>query len=159
MNKKCSICGGEVNEKSAVLTMTGAGNARLICEGCEAKLNTALRSKDYQEIAEACDGLAELMEKSECEDEVTLETMREIYAEAKDRAEKIKTGEYDFTLDADEEDTLPEDIPEELLELEEDRLLDEKEALANKKADGIITAVSAVIFIAALIFFIVKSFF
>ena len=89
-----------------------------------------------------------------------LEKMRELYAEAKERAEKIKSGEYDFSLDGEDEgESEDSDIPTELLESEEDRLLDEKEAEEAKRADKLVTAVSSVIFAAALIFFLLKFIF
>ena len=58
-----------------------------------------------------------------------------------ERAQKIKQGNYDFSLDeiadADSEDGF-DDIPEELRETEEDRLQDEKDAELLKKIDKVL---------------------
>ena len=54
--------------------------------------------------------------------------------EARARAEKIKSGSYDFSEDTPCEDEDSE-IPEELLETEEDRELDRKDKEAEARLD------------------------
>ena len=76
--------------------------------------------------------------KGDIDDERTVEAVYEIFEEAKSRAVEIKEGTYDFSLDEEEDPEILNEIPEELLESEEDRLLDEKEAEISKKWDAII---------------------
>ena len=71
-----------------------------------------------------------------------------------DRAAKIKEGSYDFALDEVEGADELLDIPEELEETEEDRLLDERDARLNKKFDKILTWASVGVIIAAVGFLI-----
>ena len=66
-------------------------------------------------------------------DSFTLDTVNGIIAEATERAKKIEAGEYDFSLDEQGESF--DELPEELRESEEDRLLDEKEAEKLAKFD------------------------
>ena len=66
--------------------------------------------------------------------EFTVEAVTKILADSALRAQKINEGTYDFSLD-DVEDESFEEIPEELQETEEDKLLDEKDAAANAKFD------------------------
>ena len=75
--------------------------------------------------------------------------------------QKIKEGTYDFALD-DVEDGFDE-IPEELQETEEDRILDEKEKAANEKFDKlmnklwiVVGAVAAVAIIYKIVLFFIK---
>ena len=58
-----------------------------------------------------------------------------MFSDAKDRAEKIKSGEYDFSLDIEADDA--DDIPEELKETEEDKRLDEEERIETEKRNEI----------------------
>ena len=53
------------------------------------------------------------------------------------RAQKIKDGTYDFALDEVENDDGFDELPDELQETEEDRLLDEKDAAANARFDKV----------------------
>ena len=157
MGRICSVCGAPVGEDAEILTIAGFGNARFLCDECAGLIDKGLHSREYEEIAEACDALAERLESRGCEDEVVLMELEEIYSEAKERAELIKAGEYDFSAEeAPEDDTEDLEIPEELSETEEDRLLDEKESEEIKKADKITTWISAGVFAAAIIFFLLK---
>ena len=63
-----------------------------------------------------------------------------------DRAEKINKGEYDFSLDENVEETGEDDIPEELLETEEDKALDERDEKRQKKFDKIFNIVALAVF-------------
>ena len=75
------------------------------------------------------------MSKSNIDDRVTVATVTEMLADSAKRAQKIKEGTYDFSLDDAEEAEGFDEIPEELQETEEDRLLDKKEKAANEKFD------------------------
>ena len=76
----------------------------------------------------------------------TISTVTAIMAGAAERAKAIKEGSYDFSLDDVEKEI--EDIPEELLEAEEDREADAAEVEKNKKFDKIYNIVATVIFAA-----------
>ena len=153
--KHCSICGKEVSEDAAILTMGGLGSPRLLCDECEELLDRSLNGKEYGDLAEATDTLAERLEKFGNEDSAVLEKVGELFSQAKERAELIKSGDYDFSAEEAPEEEV-EEIPEELRETEEDRLLDEEEAKENKKIDKITTIICGVAFVAVLVFFIVK---
>lgn len=157
MGRICSVCGAPVGEDAEILTIAGFGNPRYLCEKCSGLIDTGLHSRDYEEIAEACDALAMRLEARGCEDETVLAELDGIYSEAKERAEKIKLGEYDFSAEEEEsEDTETLEIPEELAETEEDRLLDEKEMEESQKFDRMTTWVSAAVFAAAIIFMLLR---
>ena len=73
--------------------------------------------------------------------------------------QKIKLGEYDFALDEIADQSGNEgfdDIPEELKETEEDRLLDEKEAEALKKFDKVLNWLWAGVGVFAAVVIIIK---
>lgn len=137
MEKLCSICKRPVDSETApILTLGGFGNPRYICEDCDADLESATRAKEIDEITEAMDRIGKKMSVSNVDDKLVLKTVKEIMADAADRGAKIKSGQYDFSLEEeapDEEDG----VPEELLETEEDRISEEKEAERNAKFDKI----------------------
>ena len=136
MNKKtCSIClSPELREDAAVISL-GFGEPRLICDNCEADFEIATTSDDYDEIAAAMDRIGNKLWNVNA-DRGTFKAVNAILAPAKERAEAIKAGTYDFTLDEAVDSDAMEEIPEELLETEEDRALDardeEKQALFDK---------------------------
>ena len=72
-----------------------------------------------------------------------------------ERREKIRAGEYDFSED-EISDAEEEEIPEELLETEEDIENERREAEKNKKPDRITNIICAVLGLAAVGFFIYK---
>ena len=134
-NKICCTCLRRIeNEDAPVLTMGGYGNPKLLCDDCAALVETVTRGTDYDEITDAMKALTERMSSSNVDDRYTVETMTALLSDSAERAQKIKEGTYDFALDEVEEEGFDE-IPEELRETEEDRLLDEKEAAANAKFD------------------------
>ena len=144
MDSRCCICNSSVNgEDAAILTMSGYGSPRYICDGCDGELSVATGAHDVCEISAAMDRISKKMTGNNVDDTLVLKTVEEIMTEARERAEKIKSGSYDFS----EEDTPCEEIseiPEELLETEEDRELDRKEAEKNKKLDKITNIVCIV---------------
>ena len=142
MGKICCTCLAKIeNDDAPVLAMGGYGTPKLLCSACASLIDTVTMSKDYDEIASAMSEITDRMSKSNVDDMVTMETMTEILRSSADRAQKIKLGEYDFALDEIADQSGNEgvdDIPEELKETEEDRLLDEKEAEALKKFDKVL---------------------
>ena len=149
----CSICNREVDgEKAAVLTLGALGTSKYLCEECEADFETATRSTDVEKIALSMEKIGKLMADNNAVGNLVLNTVNDIFDSARERALEIKNGTYDFSKDEPVEiATVCEDVPEELLESEEDRALDEAEEIRNQKIDKIITWISSVIFGGALV--------
>ena len=137
MGKNCCTCLSRIeNDDAPVLTMGAYGTPKLLCDDCAALVETITYGRDYDEIAEAMSTLTDVITKSNADDRKVVATVTEILENGAKRAQKIKEGTYDFALD--EVDEGFEEIPEELQETEEDRLLDEKEAESNARMDRII---------------------
>lgn len=136
MGKNCCTCLARIESEDApVLTMGAYGNPKLLCDECAELVETITLGRDYDEITEAMQSLTERMSSANVDDRVTVATVTDLLAESAKRAQKIKDGSYDFALDEAVDPEELEEIPEELRESEEDRLLDEKEAAANAKFD------------------------
>ena len=144
-NKVCSLCSNLTDENSAILVMGGYGHPRLICKECEEEIDELSLGKDYEKIKEAMNSIGEKLTAKEPED-LVLETVNGILETAAHRAEKIANGEYDFSMDEDGEEALEEDVPEELLETEEDKALDERDEKRQKKFDKIFNIVAIAVF-------------
>ena len=159
----CSLCKKEFeSDDAALLTVSGVGNKRYLCEDCEAMLNTVLKSRDLDEIADTVVKIGNTMEKSDIEDGVVIREMDNILSAARERAEQIKLGEYDFSLDEEEE---VEELSE-LLEAEPEPELseEEKERLAKKEriskiVDKISTWVSIGLIAGVVIYFLIRMIF
>lgn len=141
--------------------MGAYGTPKYLCEECAELIETITMGKEYDEITAAMQTLTDAMSKSNVDDRVTVETVTSMFEECAKRAQKIKEGTYDFALD-DVEDGFDE-IPEELQETEEDRILDEKEKAANEKFDKlmnklwiVVGAVAAVTIIYKIVLFFIK---
>lgn len=138
--KVCSICGKPIeNENAPILTISGFGNARYLCDECSDEMDVAMTSRDVEEIEAAVSVLGEKMEK--CHDEQATATLFSFINVVCERLSKIKEGTYDFAIDermkeiADEEGM--DEIPEELQETEEDKALDAEDAKKQEKFDKI----------------------
>ena len=138
--KVCSICGKPIeNENAPILTISGFGNARYVCDECSDEMDVAMTSRDVEEFEAAVSVLGEKMEK--CHDEQATATLFSFINVACERLSKIKEGTYDFAIDermkeiADEEGM--DEIPEELQETEEDKALDAEDAKKQEKFDKI----------------------
>ena len=155
-SKKCTVC-TEIFDGSlaSILTMSGFGNARLICPECARLLDTATLDTDYNNIMSAMDSLGK-RNALDPADSAAVNALTEILEGAKERAEKIKSGEYDFSLDDEADGDELEEIPEELRESEEDRALDEKEAKQNAVMDKISSWVCGAILVGALIYVVIR---
>lgn len=145
MEKLCAVCKKKVDsETAAILTLGGYANAKYLCEECDADMEIATRSRECSEISGAMDRITKKMSAAEIDDKLSLKTVSDLLAEAKDRAEQISRGEYDFAKE-EEDDAAVEEVPEELRETEEDKIRDEEEREQNKRIDRIIGVISAVV--------------
>lgn len=145
MEKLCAVCKKKVDsETAAILTLGGYANAKYLCEECDSDMEIATRSRDCSEISSAMDRITKKMSDAGIDDKLSLKTVSELLSEAKERAEKIKLGEYDFA-EEEENDAAVEEVPEELRETEEDKILDEKEREQNKKIDRVIGIISGIV--------------
>ena len=162
MSKICSTCLRKItSEEAPILTMGAYGTPKYLCDECAELIETITMGKEYDEITAAMQTLTDAMSKSNVDDRVTVKTVTSMFEECAKRAQKIKEGTYDFALD-DVEDGFDE-IPEELQETEEDRILDEKEKAANEKFDKlmnklwiVVGAVAAVTIIYKIVLFFIK---
>ncbi len=157
----CSICLNKLEkEKASVLTMGHYGNPRFLCPECEALIEDALKSHDIKASEAAMKRLGNTVSANGADDDAVVDAVKEIFKTASERNEKIKEGTYDFSLDDAEEDGGFDEIPEELLETEEDREETEREEETNRKFGKILDIITAVIFVAAaaiFVFYLVKK--
>lgn len=152
MKKNCCTCLAKVEEENAsILTMGAYGTPKYLCEDCAALIETITLGREYDEIADAMEQLTKTMSKANIDDRFTVSTVTDLLASAAERARKIKDGTYDFALDESEEEFL--EIPEEIRETEEDKLLDKKDAEAAEKFDKILNWAWLICGIAALGYF------
>ena len=136
MGKNCCTCLRKIeNENAPVLTMGAYGTPRLLCDECAALIDTVTLGRDYDEITAAMQTLTGVITASNIDDHIAVSTVTEILEQSAKRAQKIKEGTYDFALDETEEEDGFDEIPEELQETEEDRLLDEKDAASSARFD------------------------
>ena len=137
--KICSTCLRLIESENApVLVMGAYGTPKLLCDDCANLIDTITLSRDYDEIEASMQTLTERMSASNIDDRFTIATVTDILTNSAERAQKIKEGTYDFALDDAVDEDAMDDIPEELRETEEDRLLDEKDAAANARFDKIL---------------------
>lgn len=144
----CCICERDVEREDApILAMGGAGYARVLCEECDRELQVATRGHDVEEIKAAINSLSTKMANGE-PDAVTFRMMSEILITATQRAMEIKDGTYDFSRDDEEDNEGYDEIPEELLESEEDIELDKKDEEKAKKFDKVYSIILTISLIA-----------
>ena len=147
--KNCSTCLTRITSEDAPVLIMGAyGTPKLLCDECAALIDTITLGREYDEITAAMQALTEKMSSANIDDRFTVDTVTKILSDSAVRAQKIKEGTYDFVLDEQEDEGFDE-IPEELQETEEDRLLDEKEAEDNAKFDKFMNKLWIVLGIAA----------
>ena len=146
--KNCCICERDVEREDApILAMGGAGYARVLCEECDRELQVATRGHDVEEIKAAINSLTTKLANSE-PDAVTYRMMNEILITSTQRAMEIKDGTYDFARDDEEDNEGFDEIPEELLESEEDIELDKKDEEKAKKFDKVYSIILTISLIA-----------
>ncbi len=152
----CSVCKRDIDEnKAPILVMGGYGHPRYLCQECSEQLERATLSHDVSEIEAAMSSTSQKLADSGTEDDLTVRTVADIFAEAGERAKRIKEGTYDFSEDETEELRDCEQIFDELSESEEDAILDERDAERAKKADKIFNIVALIAFGAAIVAFII----
>ncbi len=155
--KLCSVCHKEITEKEpAVLAMSAFANPRYICGECEELFDKATQSHNPEEISTAIEGIGKRLVDANNDDKLILDSVSEILDEAKERGALIASGDYDFSNDESEEADSADDVPEELLESEEDKALDEREKERNKTLDRITNIVCASALALALGFVVYK---
>ena len=143
--KHCAICKRIVDKNTApILVMGGFANPRLLCDGCSDDVESMTTSLDANVIEEAMKRVSENLTRSNTDDSTTLAAVTDMFSCASERIKKIRNGEN--VSDEGEENGEEYEIPEELLETEEDRLLDEKEKFQNRLFDKIFTWVSVAVF-------------
>ncbi len=154
---KCSICKKEVDREDApILTMGAYGIPRLLCDECAYELDVATTDTDFDRIADAMDKLSAKM--GACEPEaLVISTVSGIISDAAKRANSIKDGSYDFSLD-ESEDAGFDEIPEDMLETEEDKEIDRVAEERAKKFDKVFNIVAAIIFSAVCAFLVYRIF-
>lgn len=149
--KNCALCLSATEAESAeILTMGAYGTPKILCPECSRELNKLTLSKDVSKIREAMDNLTGKIDVANIDDPRTLSAIQEIFDGAVKRANAIKEGTYDFSLDESDENDGFADIPEELEETEEDRALDKRDAATLKKWDKIINWACIGVIIAAI---------
>ncbi len=154
--KVCSVChANTVSEDAPILSMGRYGNPRLLCQSCEELIEISTKSHDAEKAELAMKRLGELVGNNSADDDAVTEAVAEIFASAHRRAEKIKDGTYDFALDEAEDDDGFDEIPEELLETEEDRAQTEKEEKSIAKFNKVMDFVTAGVLALALVLIII----
>jgi hypothetical protein len=157
----CSVCGKIIEREDApVLTISGYGNVRYLCDECAHQMDVAMGSRDTEEIEATIKELGDKMNAGK--DEYAVAAMYNFISVACERLSKIKEDTYDFSIDEkmqelDSESSFDE-IPEELQETEEDRELDKIEAEKQKKFDEIMNWVSLIAIVGTAIFVIISYF-
>jgi hypothetical protein len=138
----CAICLKLVDEENApILTMSGAGVPRYLCEECEVDVAAVSDSLVRDEIADATKRILSKITENNIDDPVTMRTVTDILKDGANRATAIEDGSYNTeseTADSEESEIL-EEIPEDLLETDEDRALDEAEEEKFKKIDKVLS--------------------
>ncbi len=153
--KMCSVCSARIeSDDAAILTLGGFGTPRYLCDSCALDFDAAQAEREISEIDGAIDRISKKMTSAKIDDGLVLKTVEELMRAARERRDKIRAGEYDFS--ADEVTEGEEEIPEELRETEEDVENEKKEAEKNKKYDRVTNIICAVLALAALGFFIYR---
>lgn len=157
--RKCCICKKMFTaEDPAVLTMSAYGNARYLCGECESLLDTATLGSDYDTIKEAIGKIGKTVADTDNGDETVIDSVSEILTSAIERAELIREGTYDFSNDAPTEVAF-EEIPDELLETEEDRERDARDKKNNAILDKITSWVCGAVLLGAIVYFLITLIF
>ena len=136
--------------------MGGYGYPKCICDECAGTIDTMTQSREYDEIIEACKKLGENLTEGNTDDTQIIATVNEIIKNGSERAEAIKDGSYDFSLDEQVSEEEEFDITEDLEETEEDRKKDEQEAKIANIIDTIGAWAAGLILVGAVVFFIIK---
>lgn len=160
----CSICLKPIDiDEAAILTMSGAGNPRCICDECANDIDNATTGYDVELISSSIDKIANTLTKNNVDDPLVINTVATLLTDAAKRLKKLLDGE----LDAMEEDPADapgeaesfEEIPEELLESEEDKALDAEDEKKAEKLDRVLNWVWLAVLVLAVGFMVWWFFF
>ena len=155
-DKKCCICQRSVDaENASILTMSGYGNPRYLCEECEALVDTATLGSEYEKIKDAMDCLGKTLADNDTGDQTVYDAVNALFTSAAERAELIREGKYDFALDTVSDDGFDE-IPEELQETEEDKQRDKKDEKINRVLDKVTSWLCGAMLAATIIFYLLR---
>ena len=148
--RRCSLCGKETeNNDSQILTLGAYGNPKYLCDECAEDIEEMCSGREYEGIKSAFKRVYDKFAANPILDETVNNTLHSMMSDAQIRANKIKDGTYDFSLDEQEQDGF-EEIPEELLETEEDLELDRKERIKNEKIDKVLNVLFVLIIVAVI---------
>lgn len=132
----CCICQKHIEREDApVLTMGSSGNPRLLCDECDALLESATTGKEISEIENAMSEISNRMTHGN-PDGATCVMLEAIMTQASERGAAIRGGRYDFSLDEADGEGFDE-IPEELQESDEDIEKDREDEEKMKKFDKV----------------------
>lgn len=146
--ERCCICQRNIEREDApVLTMGAAGIPRLLCSECEELLDTATSGNEISEIEEAIDEISNRVSHGN-PDGATCKVLEELMGSASQRAAAIKSGNYDFSLDGAGDDINFDEIPDELLESEEDIQKDREDEIKMERFNKIYNIIILVTFLA-----------
>lgn len=134
------------------------GTPKYLCAECESEFDLATNSRDPEEIGKAMQAIGDKMAERDSIGKVVYEAVNEIFDSARERAEKIKDGTYDFSLDDSDSAVVEaaEEVPEELRESEEDKEIDKREKEKEKKVGKIMDWITASILALAVGFAVYK---
>ncbi|MBR2612755.1 MAG: hypothetical protein IKC72_06775 [Clostridia bacterium] len=128
----CSVCKKDFDsETPSVLTMGRSMTPRYICPECESLMDEAIGATDPIVARSAIARLGDLLASSDIDDGPVIHAVTSHLDQAKERAQQIEDGTYDFSLDEEEGEEF--ELTEDMLETEEDRELDRREEEQEKR--------------------------
>lgn len=143
----CAICKGRIDENAAPIIAMGAmGTPRYICDECAKDIDAVLEGTEPSQIRGAVSKVADKMTRNEVADEVTIAAVKGVLSEGLERAACVENGAPLPTANESYED-----VPDELLETDEDKALDEAEAVEREKNDRAFNLIGLVLLAAAVI--------
>lgn len=147
---KCCICQQTVEREDApVLTYGAYGHARVLCDRCDACLTALTRGRESVKIREALEELSTLRPLMDERDMAATGELTRLIDGAAERLYAIEAGDYDFAAE-EAEDGEVEDIPEELLETEEEREAEARREERERKNDRVFSYVWGAVMVAAI---------
>lgn len=132
---KCCMCDSVIEREDApVLSMGSIGNPRFLCDRCATLLDDATLGRDFDTIKDSIEKIGNIMADND-PDGVTFSIVSELMVKASDRAKAIRDGSYDFSLDSEQAEEGYDEIPEDMLESEEDIEKDRQDEEKLKRFD------------------------
>ncbi len=160
--KTCSVCYNHFeHEDPAILTFSENGASKYICPACKELYETATLAKDPDAATAAAKKIKEILVQNR--DITVLRLFSDVIPAAEQRADEIRRGTYDFSVDEAEE-LIEAELSEEYSMTEEDRKylgIEEdtaKPSLFDRVLNWVWVAIGALA-IATLVYFIWRNFF